>query len=1066
MNINKCFKVVPTIKSSLISFLLLVTFYSLLITGINAGTVNLPQTGQKTSYIANDDGDLRSGVEWPDPRFTDNGDGTITDNLTGLMWLQDGGCFSLLKWSDESGSDSIFDVVARFNTGLGSFELDCAGYTAGYTDWRVPNMLEQESLLNFEEANSADWLNLNGFVNIAFANISSTITSYQYWTSTTDAEDNEEALMIFMSSGSSRTATKDVFNQAFLLVRSTNLINSAPAKLWKSGQTDVFAEGDDGDLQQGVAWPSPRFVDNEDGTVTDKLTRLVWLKDASCFGKQIWEDSFPVISIFNRNPGSFGCEDYTATHSDWKVPNIKELRSLWDHSKFGPALSLDNLFLNVDGQYWSSNTSANSDWGFALYISSSSVVVAPNRPKDEEKLVWPVRLSIDSTIQVPTPQPTASFTPMPTDAPVVSPSPTKEPNITPTVELTPMPTTEPTTEPEPTPIEESPPEADFKANPTLGAVPLNVQFTDTSEGGPTGWFWEFGNGNTSAEQNPSNVYNQAGLFNITLEVSNSLGRDVKEKAEFISVKEVTALQADFTADPIVGFVPLNVKFTDLSIGNPTSWIWTFGDGGQSSDRNPTHEYLREGIFTTDLTVTRTGETSTEKKVNFISVIENRPIAEFKASSTAGEAPLNVTFTDLSQPVGNISNWLWSFGDGKTETEQSPAHTYNLEGFFTVALTVSNEAGADTERKTNIVSVIGQNAPVAEFSSNATVGVAPFDVQFFDQSEPVDNIANWIWDFGDGSINLEQNPSHIYSREGIFNVSLTVSNTFGADTEVKQNIISIVDTSDDVLAGFSVNSNIGIAPASIEYTNNSAGSILESLWDFGDELSSNEKEPSHTYREPGEYTVILSVTGRSSVDTEKKDRFLKIIGSDDVAAGFRATPLIGNAPVEIQFVDRSLGDVSGWLWDFGDGSTSTEQNPKHTYFLPGNYTVTLAVSGQSGASDSNKKEEFIEILKEKEEGEDDGGDEDDGGSLTVDPATATGTLRRMTAIVTATDKNGAPVSGVTIEASASTGLKVNPLFEKTDENGEAAFKFKFKRNSTEGIITFTAENFDEVTIVQK
>lgn len=511
--------------------------------------------------------------------------------------------------------------------------------------------------------------------------------------------------------------------------------------------------------------------------------------------------------------------------------------------------------------------------------------------------------------------------------------------------------------------------AEFSAEPTVGTVPLEVQFNDASTGEPTGWFWEFGDGATSSQQNPVHIYTDAGLYTVSLLASLSGDKDTIVKSDFIDVRELSELKADFTADPVTGFVPLEVQFRDLSTGEPTSWVWSFGDGGQSEEQDAFHEYLVSGIFTVDLIVTRSGISSTERKINFVSVIENSPVAEFKASATVGQAPIDISFADLSQPVGDISTWLWSFGDGSTSTEQHTSHTYNIEGFYTIELIVSNEAGSDTEKKTNMVIVKGQNAPVSEFQASVTTGLAPLEVQFFDLSEPFGNVNSFLWDFGDGVIRDDQNPSHIYNQEGIFTVSLTVSNSFGADTEVKPNIVSIIGTADDVLAAFTTSSTIGIAPASIEFLNNSAGDIQGSKWDFGDETSSIEVSPNHIYREPGEYSVALSVEGRASIDTVKNDNLLKIISEDDVAAAFRATPLIGNTPVEIQFVDKSLGNVGGWLWDFGDGSTSTDQNPKHTYFQPGKYAVTLAVSGQSGASDSRKKDDFIEILEDDDSTDD-------------------------------------------------------------------------------------------------
>lgn len=155
---------------------------------VYAGTVDLPQTGQKTSYIEGDAGSIQSGVEWPNPRFVDNGDGTINDKLTGLMWLKDGHCFGNKAWQD------ALDIIAEFNSSPNNFE--CSGYTANIKDWHLPNILELQSLINYEEENQADWLNRNSFVDLQ---------SEWYWSSTTTPNLASSALGsakdVFMESG-------------------------------------------------------------------------------------------------------------------------------------------------------------------------------------------------------------------------------------------------------------------------------------------------------------------------------------------------------------------------------------------------------------------------------------------------------------------------------------------------------------------------------------------------------------------------------------------------------------------------------------------------------------------------------------------------------------------------------------------------------------------------------------------------------------------------------------------------------------------------------------------------
>ena len=132
-----------------------------------AGPVDLPKTGQTVSYFPGDDGYVQAGIDWPNPRFTDNTDGTVTDNLTGLMWLKDGGCIKENRWRDS------LNAVADFNTNPGNY--NCIEYAANYSDWRLPNVKELESLTNYGASDPAAWLNSEGFTDLK--------DSY-YWSST------------------------------------------------------------------------------------------------------------------------------------------------------------------------------------------------------------------------------------------------------------------------------------------------------------------------------------------------------------------------------------------------------------------------------------------------------------------------------------------------------------------------------------------------------------------------------------------------------------------------------------------------------------------------------------------------------------------------------------------------------------------------------------------------------------------------------------------------------------------------------------------------------------------
>ena len=168
--------------------------------------------------------------------------------------------------------------------------------------------------------------------------------------------------------------------------------------------------------------------------------------------------------------------------------------------------------------------------------------------------------------------------------------------------------------------EQQSPVADFTSDVTSGDVPLTVQFTDTSTGRPTSWLWDFGDKNTSTDQNPKYTYTKEGSYTVSLTANNTVGSNTLIKSSYITVNSLRSPIAAFSASPTSGKATLKVKFTDKSTGGtPASWTWNFGDGKSSSTKNPEHKYSKAGKYTVSLTVKNSAGTNTAKKTNYISV---------------------------------------------------------------------------------------------------------------------------------------------------------------------------------------------------------------------------------------------------------------------------------------------------------------------------------------------------------------------------------------------------------------------------------------------------------------
>jgi len=405
------------------------------------------------------------------------------------------------------------------------------------------------------------------------------------------------------------------------------------------------------------------------------------------------------------------------------------------------------------------------------------------------------------------------------------------------------------------------------------------------------------------------------------------------------------LFANFTAVPESGSAPCLVRFTDTSTGEEiTGYRWDFGDGSVSTEQNPSHIYQSSGVYTATLKVFSASGSDTASKTITINGDSSGPeiVADFSAGPSTGPVPLEVHFTDHSS---GATSWNWDFGDGTTSTVTNPVHVYSSSGTYTVTLTVSGQGGSDTATA-KILITGGSTGPgdtiSAGFSASPSVGPAPLKVQFTDRSS---GATSWKWDFGDGTTSTVTNPVHIYTSTGSYTVTLTVTGQGETDTATSKILVTrgTASTGDAVKAKFTASPTLGRAPLMVQFTDRSSGATSWN-WDFGDGTTSNAANPVHVYTASGTYRVTLTVSSEyGSASTTATIRVLggSAIPDSSLNVQFTVTPMVGRAPQEVQFMDSSPGATS-WNWDFGDGTSSSNQNPLHLYTNAGTYRVTLRV----------------------------------------------------------------------------------------------------------------------------
>ncbi|WP_292464808.1 PKD domain-containing protein [Methanolobus sp.] len=479
------------------------------------------------------------------------------------------------------------------------------------------------------------------------------------------------------------------------------------------------------------------------------------------------------------------------------------------------------------------------------------------------------------------------------------------------------------------------PVASFSSNVTSGAVPLSVNFTDESANSPISWLWDFGDGNTSTDQNPAHTYVAAGTYNVTMNATNVGGSNVTTQTNYITV--AIAPVASFTANVTSGAVPLSVNFTDTSTNTPTSWLWDFGDGNTSTDQNPTYTYTAVGTYSINLNATNAGGSNISTQTEYITAAF-APVSNFSANVTEGAVPLSVNFTDTS--TNSPTSWLWDFGDGNTSTVQNPAHIYVAAGIYNVSLNATNVGGSNVS--TQLSFITAAYTPVAGFTSNVTSGAVPLSVSFTDQST---NATAWYWDFGDGNTSALQNPTHTYMDVGTYNVNLTAINSIsGNDTLTRTDYITVAIAP---VASFTANVTSGAVPLSVNFTDGSANAPISWSWDFGDGTNSTEQNPTHTYASAGTYTVSLNSTNVAGSNTSTQNDY--ITAAVTPVTSFTANVTFGAIPLSVNFTDLSGNSPTSWFWDFGDGTNSTDRNVTHTYTSAGTFIVNLTATNAGGSN---------------------------------------------------------------------------------------------------------------------
>lgn len=500
------------------------------------------------------------------------------------------------------------------------------------------------------------------------------------------------------------------------------------------------------------------------------------------------------------------------------------------------------------------------------------------------------------------------------------------------------------------------PQASFTVGTPAGCHPLTADLVNTSQGADS-FSWTYGDGSmsdTAAVMHAHTWFNFPGpgaqSYPIGLTATNIHGCSSTATGQVQVYPEVTA---GIVAQGI-GCSPLTVDFVSTSTG-ATDHVWSFGDGGVGLGTNPSHTYVNQGLADVTYTATLTA-TSTFGCTDTASTpitVHPAPIAQFIPSTQAGCQPLQVTFQDLT--IGAVSN-TWNFGDGSlvTAAPGNAMHTYaNTTGTLQLMDVELVATSADGCMDTAQAQIQVYPQVIATFELDS-VGCSPLNIAPLLTGT---GGQTYLWDMGDGNVLTGPQPTYTYVNTGnapiTRTITLTVTSPFGCVAQAVRSVtIHPVPT-----AAFLATPFIQQFPdATVDITNTTVPGNWSFQWSFGDGGTSLLQHPgSHTYATWGQYGIMLVVTSAMCSDTltqaitiEPPHPTASFIGQGD-----------GCAPLTVSFTNTSLQALS-YQWNFGDGGTSTADNPIYVYNVPGTYTVTLTAFGVGGSVNTMVKVDSVVV----------------------------------------------------------------------------------------------------------
>lgn len=477
--------------------------------------------------------------------------------------------------------------------------------------------------------------------------------------------------------------------------------------------------------------------------------------------------------------------------------------------------------------------------------------------------------------------------------------------------------------------------------------------------------WNFGDGDKASGTKVEHAYSKPGIYTATLEVIDNTGHELSK--DFDEVKVIVNAPPKAIAGKDIKVAPGEIFTLDAANsydldGNIKSYNWKFSDNqSESTNKTVKRSFESPGIYHCDLTIMDNLDQSNSVSSDRVKIYVNHaPFADPGADILTCSNEITFDGSQSGDPDSDALTYIWNFGDGSpVDTGITVTHFYEESGSYPVILTVNDNTKLSNAENSASMTVTINLPPVANAGKDKTICAG--DIVLFDAGnsfDPENGLLKFFWDFGDSTKAEGMNPTKNFKMGGVYNVTLYVKDDSGlpCNYDIDKMVVTVAE-SPTADAGAD---QIVCANTVVEFDGSKSfdfdGVVNNYSWDFGDGNTGGGAQPTHVYTEPGEYRVLLTITGDLVGDCDNIDKdecIVTVLDAPEAVMTFTKKVAVGaDVTFDASSSKGNGSEIINYVWDLGDGTTKSGINVVHRYNTHGKFFVKMDIETDSKAQCSS------------------------------------------------------------------------------------------------------------------